>query len=249
MLVGLVADAAASPLKTVEVDLNKQGRTVLEEGEEEEGEEEEEEEDIPTPWFGPALGVGVVACILAIGAYAAFAMYLSGAADSEIARLEEQITTEKQQVDQMSKQQEEVAVLKQKQELLNKIVNHGAPRTAIMQVLKNTVPEGVQVTGFTLTDNKLDASCLSTTFAKASHYAINLQGSNLLEDCKIANIHRLKAFPEMIGFSLTGLVKPDASNIPLEAADAAGATSAPADPNAAPAVVPASAQTPSGGTK
>ena len=251
MLVGLVADAAASPLKTVQVDLNKQGRSVLEGSDTDDGDEEYEEE-VPTPWFGPALTAGVVACVLAIGAWAAFAMYLNTNADAEISRLEEQITTEKQQVDQMSKQQEEVAVLKQKQEMLNKVVNHGTPRTAILQVIKNNVPEGVQVTGFTLADNHFDAQCLCTNFAKASHYAINLQGTNLVDECKIANVHRLKAFPEQVGFSLSGQIKPDAATAPLESADAAVTPAAPAtDAPTAPAsvVIPASAQSPSAGTK
>jgi type IV pilus assembly protein PilM len=223
MLVGLVAAGDSSPLKTVEVDLNKQGRTVIVGDEGDEGEEAEEEVD--TPWFTPALVSGVAALLLATVGWAALQYYFIGSQDTEIARLEEQITTEKQQVEQMSKQQDELAVLKQKQEILSKIINHGMPRSVILNVVKNNVPEGVQVATLSLTDNRFNAGCLSVDFTKASHYAINLQGSNLLDEVHLADVHRLKQFPQRVGFTLTGTIKPEAATTSLEALNAPPAVS------------------------
>jgi type IV pilus assembly protein PilM len=238
MLVGLVADTAGGPLSTVEVNLNKQGRSAAtEDGDED---EEEGEEEVPTPWFAPALAVGSIAAVLAIGAYAAVAFYFTGVQETEIAQIEEQIATEKSQVDQMSKQQDEVIALKQKQEMLNKIVNHGTPRSVILQTMKNNVPEGVSLTRLELTDNKFLASGNSVNFTKASHYAINLQGTNLLDECKIVNVHRLKTSPQVVGFQLSAQIKPEAATMPLDSAT----SQAPAPIQPASATVPATSSNP-----
>lgn len=242
MLVGLVADTSGSPLKTVEIDLNKQGRAPLSTGEEGEETDEVVEEEIPTPWFGPALATGIVALLLAFGAYAAFAFYLLGAQETEIARLEEQINTEKAQVDQMSKQQEELSALKQKQEVLNKIINHGTPRSVILETVKSNVPDGVQLVKIEMTDNRFTAGAQAISFTKASHYAINLQGSNLIDDCRVANVHRLKQAPQVVGFQLNGEIKPEAATTDLESLQAPPPVAT--DPNAPQADATSSATSP-----
>jgi thiol-disulfide isomerase/thioredoxin len=56
---------------------------------------------------------------------------------------------------------------------------------------------------------------MSIDFSKASHYAINLQGSNLLDEVKLVDVHRLKKFPEAIGFSLSALIKPEAATVDI----------------------------------
>lgn len=218
MAVGLVIDAGAGNLGTVEVDLNKQGRSVM--GGEEGGEGEEGvegfEEEVDTPWFIPAVGLGVASCLLAVIAWAVLAFYLSGEKDNELTALDEQITQQKAQVEQMDKQKEELAALKQKQDILNKIVNHGTPRTAVLRTMRETIPEGVQVANLKLSDNKFIIGGKSIDFTKVSHYAINLEGTNLLEEIKLVDIHRVKKAPEQIDFAINALVKPEAAQVDTE---------------------------------
>lgn len=223
MLVGLVAEDGQ--LKTVEINLNKEGRTAAPTGED--GEAGEFEEEVDTPWFIPAVASGAVACLLVVLGWAVLQFYLSGAKDAELAQLDEEITSQKSQVEQLSKQQDELALLKQKQDVLNKIVNHGTPRTAILTTIRQNVPEGVQLCTIHLNDNKFVAGCLSIDFTKASHYAINLQGSNMLDDVKLVDVHRLKKFPEQIGFGLDGLVKPEAAQVDVDALERATNDSVP----------------------
>jgi len=220
MIVGLVADSGAMALKTVEVDLNKQGRNAMpmeSRTSGEDGDEEGGEEEVDTPWFFPALGVGIAACLIAVLGYAVLAFYLSGQLDTELVTLEEDLTRQKSEVDRMSKQKDELAVLRQKQEVLNKIINHGTPRSAILQTVRETVPSGVQVCNLELIENRFQAACLSIDFTKASHYAINLQGSNLLDDINLVDIHRLKKYPEQISFNINGIIKPEAAQVDIDA--------------------------------
>lgn len=215
MIVGLVTEQPAGGIATVECNLNKQGRAAIVDEGGEEGEEGAEEE-VDTPWFVPTVAAGVAAALLVVLGWATLAFYLSGQKDAELATIEEEITQQKAQVEQMSKQQDEIARLREKEEILNKIVNHGTPRSTILKTVRETVPEGVQLCNIKLNDNNFSAGCLSVDFKKASHYAINLQGTNLLDEVKLMDIHRLKKAPEQVGFTLDALVRPEAANVPLD---------------------------------
>lgn len=232
MLLGLVSDTAGAATNAVQIDLNKEGRIAMPseggEGGEEGGEEAEE---VDTPWFIPAVSVGGVAAAASVIAYAAIAFYLSPGKDAEIAQLDEEIQTQKNQLEQMSKTQDELALLKQKQAVLNKIVNHGEPRTIVLNALAKNVPEGIMVQTVKFEDAKLTATGLGTTFAKASHYAINLMGTNLMDDVTLDKIHRLKKSPEQIGWEITAMIKPEAA----EAKDTSGDPPADAPTAQAPA--------------
>lgn len=221
MIVGLLADGNSVALKTVEVDLNKQGRnamTVTERTDSDDEEGEDDEEDIDTPWFVPSLGVGIAACLVVVLGWAVLAFYLSGQLDSELVTLEEDLTRQKSQVDRMSKEKDELAVLLQKQQVLSKIINHGTPRSAILQVVRETVPVGVQLCTLELAENRFQTQCNSIDFTKASHYAINLQGSDLLDDVTLADVHRMKKAPQQIVFNISGLIRPEAAQVDIDAA-------------------------------
>ncbi len=212
MLLGLVADVNWCSLKTVEVDLNKSGPPPMpiEEGGGEEGEVEVEE--VPTPWFIPALGVGIVACLVAAAVWAFFNCYLVPAKETELSEIENQITQTKQQVEAMSRQQKDIAELKQKKDVLERIVKHGTPRTAVLQAVRDNVPQGVQVWHVVVNGDKLTADCNTIDFARASHYAINLSGSNLLENAALSNVHRIQKNASVVGFGVNATVKPEASS-------------------------------------
>lgn len=210
LLLGLVADATMSPIKTVEVDLNKSGpSSVSTETGEAGGDDEEAEEEVDTPWFVPALGAGVLSLAIAAGVWATFAFYLTADSEAQLVAIEESITNQKQQADQMAKQQEELVALRQKKEVLERIVNHGTPTACILQAIRDNVPQGVQVTTVNLTESSFTANGLSTDFAKVSHYVINLDGSNYFEDAKLSNIHRIKKAPDQIGFDVQAGVNPE----------------------------------------
>jgi type IV pilus assembly protein PilM len=209
LLLGLVADPTMSPIKTVEVDLNKSGPSAVSTETGEEGDDEEAEEEVDTPWFVPALSAGVLSLLVAGGVWGVFAFYLTADSETQLAAIEESITTQKAQADQMAKQQEELVALRQKKEVLERIVNHGTPTACILQAVRDNIPQGVQVTTVSLTENNFSAAGISTDFAKASHYVINLDGSNYFENARLSNIHRFKKAPDQIGFDLQAGVNPE----------------------------------------
>ena len=231
MLVGLVVDPTSSPLATVEVDLNKQGRSTATADGGEEGDEETAEE-VDTPWFVPALGAGVALTLVATLAWAVLQFYMTAGKDTELAQLEQSITEKKSQVDQMTKQQNDLNDLKQKRDVLERIVKHGEPRVATMQVMRESIPEGVSVRTLKLTEGGITANCTAVDFTRASHYAINLQGSNMLNDVHISDMHRLKKTPQVVAFALDAIVKPEMASRKVEVnPQDAGATAAnPAGP-------------------
>jgi Tfp pilus assembly protein PilN len=192
----------------VEVDLNKQGRSAAG-ADGEEGDGEETAEEVDTPWFVPALGSGVALAVVATLVWAVLQFYLTAGKENDLAQLEQSITDKKSQLEAMTKQQDELASLKQKKLVLERIVKHGTPRVAAMQILRANIPEGVRLTSMRLNDASVTAGCTSVDFTKASHYAINLQGSNLLDDVHISDLHRLKKFPQLVGFAVDANVRPE----------------------------------------
>jgi type IV pilus assembly protein PilM len=214
MLVGLVSDGASGAVPSVEVNLNKQGRSTLSEGGGgEDGEEGEEEEEVDTPWFVPTLAGGVALCLISGLVWAALSFYFTNGKATELAELESQIESAKHQVEVMEKAQGELASLRDKKNVLERIVKHGEPRSVIVKVLKDAIPPGVQVISMTVNDTEVKLNCQSIDFAKASHFAINLQGSNMLEDVKLGNVKRLKKNPAAIAFQVAAAVNPDAASI------------------------------------
>ena len=227
MLVGLVVDPATAALQTVQVDLNKQGRSTVTAGDGEAGDEGEAEE-VDTPWFVPALGSGIALALVATLAWGVLVYYLSANKDTELATLEQSLTEKKSQLDQMTKQQDELAALKQKKDVLEKIVKHGTPRVAAMQVMRESIPEGVSLRTLKLTDGAVTATCAAVDFTKASHYAINLQGSNVLDEVHISDMHRQKKSPQTVVFAIDGVVKPELANMKVDVDAVPGAAAVPA---------------------
>lgn len=212
MLVGLVGDGTGGAVKSVEVNLNKQGRTVGGEGGEE-GDDEDDVEEVDTPWFIPAMSGGVLALVLCGIAYGTLAFYFTSNKVNELAELDTQIEQAKHQVEAMEQTQGELALLRDKKSVLERIVKHGQPRSVVVKLLKDAIPQGVQLCNMSLTDSSLRMACIGLDFTKASHFAINLQGSNMLEDVRLHDIHRMKKNPSQVGFEVLASVRPDAASI------------------------------------
>lgn len=241
MLVGLVTDPNNTPLKTVEIDLNKSGPAAMGAGDEE-GEEGEVEE-AATPWFAPVLGVGIVVMLISLVAWGAF-QYLFNQKDNEWNELDQQATAKQHQLDQMNKNQDEMQVLKAKKEALEKIVKHGQPITAMMEIARETIPQGVQLIVLHLSPNKIETNCSALDFSHASHYAINLEGTNMVGGVQLVDMHRAKSKPQQVFFQLSGVVNPEAGKLAVDEQSLQGAPK-PLDPPAAAEAQPAGQQ-PSG---
>lgn len=208
VLIGLVTDPASAATKTVEIDLNKAGRTSLSAGGGENGDDEPVEE-VDTPWFVPALGAGVALALIATIAWGVIQFYMSSDADNQIVKLEEDIALKKTQVAAMSRDQDDLAFLKQKRDVLERIVKHGTPMTTMLAAMRDNIPQGVQLANANVTPDRFNIACQSVDFGKASHYAINLQGANVLDEVTLNDIHRLKKAPAVVVFHISAYLKPE----------------------------------------
>jgi type IV pilus assembly protein PilM len=237
MLMGLLLDENAIPTKTVQIDLN-QGTPDLTGGDEEGDEEGAEEVD--TPWFMPALLVGGASMLIAVGMWMFFQYLVIPGKEQELASLEQEIQTNKQKIDQYSKQQKSVDALEARKRSLAEIVKHGTPMTIVMQALKENVPQGVQINSVKVLGDTASISGYSSSFSKVSHLSINLQGTNVFSNVEIENIARPKEQPMQISFSMDGTLVPDLnqrSGEPTDVASSAGGTSGPAALTGAPRVL------------
>lgn len=207
MLMGLVADPEASQAKTVAINLNK---GAPEGGEyEEEGEEGGVVEEIDTPWFKPALIVGGLLALGVVGTYGYFTSVVMPAKDQELADLESSITELKTKITAMNKTKEEVGGLEARKRSLEEIIDHGTPMTAVLQSLKENVPRGVKISQVKVQGSNASIVGNSTDFARVSHLAINLQGSNNYSLVDVNFIKRHFPAPANIMFQVDGVLSPD----------------------------------------
>ncbi|HEY9792657.1 MAG TPA: type IV pilus assembly protein PilM [Candidatus Obscuribacterales bacterium] len=214
MLVGLVIDPASTATKTVEIDLNKQGRTTLGGGEDGDGEEEGEEE-AETPWFVPTVAAGIGIALIVTCAWGA-CQYFAGQKQAELDELDQKVQEQQKQLDQMTKSQGELAGLRYKKEVLERIVKHGQPVAALMNLTRETIPQGVMLNSFSLSQNRFEAKGIALDFARASHYAINLQGTNLVNTVSVVDPHRVKNKPQVVGFEIRANIVPEASKLTID---------------------------------
>ncbi len=210
MLVGLVSASEAAATKTVAIDLNKSGRAPMAEATGEEGEEvaEEQAEPVETPWFAPALGGGVLCLILSLAAWGTF-NYLFNKANDDLTKLEAEVNTAHSELDKMTKSQEELVNLHFKKSVLERIVLHGTPMSGLLQLIRETIPEGVEVYHFDASPNRYSASCAALDYARASHFAINLEGTHLFGDVDISAPHRSPGHPAVVVFDVEAGVNPE----------------------------------------
>lgn len=238
MLMGLLLDENAIPSKTVQIDLN-QGTPDLAGGGGEEGDEEAAAE-VDTPWFVPAVAVGAAAMLLIVGAWMFVQYLVIPGKEQELATLEQEIQTNKQKIEQLSKQQKSVDGLEARKRSLEEIVKHGTPMTIVMQALKENVPQGVQINSVKVQGNTASISGNSSSFSKVSHLSINLQGTNVFSNVEIDNIGRPKEHPMQISFSMDGTLVPDLnqrSGEPTDIASSTGGSAGPGSISGAPRVL------------
>lgn len=224
VLMGLLIDGDALPVKTVQVDLNKGepgdmgGGDAGDEGDEAPGEE------VDTPWFMPALLVGGASMLIIVGLWAFFQYLVIPGKEKDLADLEQQITENKAKLAALSKVQKEVTALEQRKQALEAIVKHGTPMTVVLQALKENVPQGVKVNSVKIQGNSATVAGNSSSFSKVSHLAINLQGSNVFSNADVEFIKRPKERPQQINFQVQTALSPDLNNRTGEPTDISGAS-------------------------
>lgn len=204
-LIGLIVDADSTENKTVAVNLNQSEP----QGDEADAEGEPVVEEVDTPWFVPALAGGGALAVILLAVMLYFQCLVIPGKDQEAAALEEQITETKKKIESMTKQQDELAPLEQRKTALEKVVNHGTPMTVLMKAVQENTPDGVRVVSMNLEGLVATIIGKSTSFAKSSYMAINLEGSNLFSAMDISYVKRLKKFPQQINFQLTAIFAND----------------------------------------
>ena len=229
VLMGLLLDGEALPTKTVQIDLNGGATETAGAGDDEEGEDVAE---VDTPWFMPALLVGGAAMVLTIAAWAFFSQIVVPGKNEELAKLEQTITENKSKIEQQSKVQKQLTVLEARKTALEQTVKHGTPMTIVMQALKENTPQGVRVLGVKVAGNSATITGTAANFAKVSHLAINLQGSNVFSNVETGYIKRPKEKPQQINFSVDTALNQDLNSRfaePQDIASASGGSSAAGD--------------------
>lgn len=222
MLVGLVTDQASADMKTVAIDLNKGEPVPMEAGAEGGEEGEEGEAEVDTPWFVPALIAGGVCMALPLIAYAIF-NYMFNRASDELSTLESEVSRQNKQVDALTKSQDELGGLRQKEAILERIVKHGTPISGLLQLIRETIPEGVEVYHFTATPYSYRANCAALDFARASHFAINMEGTHLFSNVELGSLHRLSSHPQAVAFDISAAVSPEIAAKHVDETDIASA--------------------------
>ncbi len=209
MLMGLVVDPAMINSKTVAIDLNKGAPGADAAGGDDYEDEEGFVEEVPAPWFKPALTVGLIALVGVGGAYAYVENVVLPAKDKEIADLETAVTEAKSKLALLNKTQEDVASLEARKKALEAIVNHGTPMTAVLQSFKDNIPKGVAIGQVKVLGSNVTVQGSTVDFAKVSHLAINLAGSNMFSNVDVAYIKRHYPSPSNIVYQIDGSLSPD----------------------------------------
>jgi type IV pilus assembly protein PilM len=207
MLLGLVIDPAQTPLKTVELDLNQGGRAPEAAAAGEEGEEGEAEE-VETPWFVPATAAGLLLAVIAGGVWGGFA-YVGQQKQQQYEDTVAKVEQQNKEIEQMGKDQADLTALLAKEATLEHIVKHGEPRVALLQTVRDSIPPGVQVRTMTMGESKINLMCNAVDFTKAAHYAINLNGTNLLTNARVKQVHRVQKAPEQIACEIEADIRPE----------------------------------------
>jgi type IV pilus assembly protein PilM len=207
--VGSAAEATWLPIATVDVDLNREGPSgAAFEG----GEGGLPAIEVDTPWFKPALIVGVVALVAVLGVWVYISQVDIPRKQAEIQQLEADNQIAQSKLKNLPRLIEERDGLLRKKHVLQGIVNHLSPWPQVLSAVSDSCPDGVQIKKLEVSPAKITVTGTSTDFAKISHFAINLNGTNLATSTNIEMAKREQTDPRIIDFELNSLINPQAAS-------------------------------------
>lgn len=217
-LVGLVLESEWLASESVAIDLNKDmellqaaAEAAAEAGYEEEGEAGE----IETPWFIPAVVVGLVLALGTIAGWFYLANVMIPSMDQEIGALDTDIAQKKKQTDDLQSRQGEVAELEAKRDALMGIVKHGRPATLALQTIQDIIPRECCVLKLTLNGSNISLSGNTSEFKYASDFVLNMEDSGRFVSSDLGPLKRLKKFPRQIQYQIAGMFSSQL-NAPLD---------------------------------
>lgn len=207
--VGSASETGWLPIATVDVDLNREGPSQAAfEG----GEGGFALEEVDTPWFKPVLIVGVLALVGVLGIWVFISQFDIPRKQAEIQQLEADIQIAQGKLKNLPKLIEEKDSLNRKKNVLQAIVKHMSPWPQVLAAVSASCPEGVQIKKLEVTPAKISLAGTATDFARISHFAINLNGTNLAESTNIEMAKREEADPRIIDFEMNSLVNAQAAS-------------------------------------
>ncbi len=201
--VGTAINPAWLPVNCVDVDLNREGPS----GAAAIGEAYVFEEPVDTPWFVPVLAVGGAVLIIILAAWLYLSQFDIPKRQAELERVQGEIDVANGRLKKLPLLTEEKDSLARRKVILENIIEHGKPWSAILQTIGKSTPEGVQVQLLTLNNQDLVAAGCATTFAKVSHFAINLGGAQLTSDANVQMAKRAESNPQIIDFGLKATIR------------------------------------------
>jgi len=216
---GVVIDPDWMPVATVDLDLNKEGPSagILETVATRPTVRITAEE---TPWFKPALAGGIVILLVITALWAYVAHYEVPKKQKELAEVKAAIDTANNQLKDLDTVKDQNNQLRRKKQLLDSIITHGQPLAAILQVVSENTPSGVQVKKLFVSGNSVGIEGAAVDFLSVSNLAVNLNDSRLLTDSTVDWAKRDETTdPRVIGFSVTAKLRRAAGSLPAVSED------------------------------
>jgi type IV pilus assembly protein PilM len=206
-LVGSSIEPSWNPSFTVDLDLNKEGRLPLLY---DDRKTQAISAERPTPWFKPVIIAGVSSVLLALTAWSSISWIALPGADNDLKKVEQEMTLNKQKVNQLVQVRKGNDLLVAKKATLDKLVKKSSHWSEVLNDIRNKTPAAVQVISMGIVDQNVKVTGNAADFTNISNFAINLNDSASLKNCTVEMATRSDKEPEKILFEINGQLRPQA---------------------------------------